>query len=60
MTTTVSRPPTKRTPPPPPTPPRKAVQFGNIATGAGHRIVLYGPGGIGKTTLASTLPGPVA
>lgn len=60
MTTTVSRPPTKRTPPPPPTPPRKAVQFGNIATGAGRRIVLYGPGGIGKTTLASTLPGPVA
>ena len=29
-------------------------------TTAGHRIVLYGPGGIGKTTLATQLPGPVA
>jgi hypothetical protein len=27
---------------------------------AGHRILLYGPGGIGKTTIASRLPGPVA
>ena len=60
MTTTSSRPPTKRTPPPPAPPARKAVQFGQIRQGAGHRIVLYGPGGIGKTTLASALPGPAA
>jgi hypothetical protein len=51
--------------PPPPAPPvatgpRKAVQFGNVASGSGHRVVLYGPGGIGKTTLAAQLPGPVA
>lgn len=26
----------------------------------GHSIVLYGPGGIGKTTLAAAAPGPVA
>ena len=62
--TTTRRPPpagTKgRTPPPPPTQQRAAVQFGKITTGAGHRVVLYGPGGIGKTTLASVLPGPVA
>jgi hypothetical protein len=48
------------TPPPPPALPRDAVQFGKIATGAGHRIVVYGPGGIGKTTLAANLPGPIA
>ena len=60
MTATTSRPPTKRTPPPPAPPARKAVQFGKIRQGAGHRIVLYGPGGIGKTTLASALPGPAA
>jgi hypothetical protein len=44
----VSRPPTK-----------SAVQFGKIAGAAGHRVVLYGPGGIGKTSLASLAPGPV-
>ncbi len=27
---------------------------------AGHRIVLYGPGGIGKTTLADLAPRPIA
>jgi hypothetical protein len=47
--------------PKPPTPaPRGAVQFGTISSGAGHRVVLYGPGGIGKTSLAAALPGPVA
>jgi len=65
MTTTTGRPPTRAIPqrgsmPPPPAQEKKIVQFGKIASGAGHRIVLYGPGGIGKTTLAATLPGPVA
>ena len=36
------------------------VTFGPIQTGLGHRMVLFGPGGIGKTTLAATAPGPVA
>ena len=36
------------------------VTFGAPITGAGHRVVLYGPGGIGKTTLAAQAPGPVA
>jgi hypothetical protein len=40
--------------------PQPRVSFGKIADGTGHRIVLYGPGGIGKTTLAATAPGPVA
>lgn len=64
MTANTKRPPVRpaqrNNVPPPPTPPRAAVQFGKITTGAGHRVVLYGPGGIGKTTLATTLPGPVA
>ena len=50
-------------PPPPITPvsqARKMVQFGQVAASTGHRVLLYGPGGIGKTTLASQLPGPVA
>jgi hypothetical protein len=34
--------------------------FGEIATVFGHRIVIYGPGGIGKSTLCATAPGPVA
>ena len=42
-----------------PPPPRKKVAFGTIQP-QGHRIVLYGPGGIGKTTLAASAPGPVA
>lgn len=41
-------------------PARKQVAFGQVSTAPGHRIVLYGPGGIGKTTLAAQLPGPVA
>ena len=46
--------------PPAPAAARAGVKFGQIGTGSGHRVVLYGPGGIGKTTLAAQLPGPVA
>lgn len=46
-------------PPPPAAPARMKVAFGQIATGTGHRVVLYGPGGIGKTTLTAQAPGPV-
>ena len=52
---------TRNNMPPPPAPvARKKVLFGEIATAAGHRTVLYGPGGIGKTTLTANAPGPVA
>ena len=40
-------------------PPTKRVSFGAVRP-QGHRIGIYGPGGIGKTTLAATAPGPVA
>jgi hypothetical protein len=36
------------------------VKFGQVGGASGHRIVLFGPGGIGKTTLAASLPGSVA
>ena len=39
---------------------RRTVTFGEINQNAGHRVVLYGPGGIGKTTMASQAPGAVA
>jgi len=38
----------------------RRVAFGTIDENAGHRILMYGPGGIGKTTLACQAPGPVA
>lgn len=48
-------------PPAPPAPPRRSVQFAGIdERNAGHRVLLYGPGGIGKTTQAAHAPGPVA
>lgn len=40
--------------------PRKAVTFGTVGKASGHRVVLFAPGGWGKTTLAAALPGPVA
>lgn len=36
------------------------MTLGEIPAGKGHRIEIYGPGGIGKTTLAASAPGPVA
>jgi hypothetical protein len=39
-------------------PPIRRVAFGTIEP-QGHRVGLFGPGGIGKTTLAVTAPGPV-
>jgi len=45
--------------PPVPAPARARVVFGKVAGGTGHRVLLYGPGGIGKTTLAAQAPGQV-
>lgn len=45
---------------PPTQKPAPRVTFGQIRGGMGHRIVIFGPGGIGKTTSAATAPGPVA
>lgn len=39
--------------------PVRRVAFGAIEP-QGHRVGMFGPGGIGKTTLAATAPGPVA
>jgi len=40
---------------------KATVKFGKLTkSNVGHRILIYGPGGIGKTTLACSLPGPVA
>ena len=58
-----TRPPARRSvaPAPPRTPTGgRKVTFGSIHENAGHRVLLYGPGGIGKTTLASQAEGPVA
>lgn len=61
MTTTLKTPPPAlRQPPLAPQSAAKKIQFGKIATNVGQRIVLYGPGGIGKTTLAASAPGEVA
>jgi len=57
---TVPRPTRPTLPTPAPQTARGAVKFGKPHTGGGHRVLLYGPGGIGKTTLAASLPGPVA
>lgn len=50
-------------PPPPPIPPQRTtgvVSFIKPTRNTGHRVLLYGPGGIGKTTLCQACPGPVA
>ena len=51
--------PTLPTPKPPAQVARTGVTFGSASTTAGHRIIVYGPGGIGKTTLAAGFPGRV-
>ena len=54
----LSMPPRK---PAPPAPKRTGVQFSAIEKSTnGRRIVIYGTGGIGKTSLACSAPGPVA
>ena len=61
MTTeTATAPPPARPAPPAPQAAALPAMFGKIEEGAGERIVLYGTGGIGKTTLAALAPGPVA
>lgn len=44
----------------PPRSPGERVSFDAIPKCQGIRIGLYGPGGIGKTSLAASAPGPVA
>lgn len=40
---------------------KAVVKFGKVGKDtSGDRIILYGTGGVGKTTLACSLPGPVA
>ena len=51
---------TVNAPPPPVAAKRPNVAFGKPDKAQGHRVLLYGPGGIGKTTLATALPNPVA
>ena len=53
-------PPIQRGNPVTPAPAQKkgTVSFGKPTTGMGRRIILYGTGGIGKTTLASFAPNP--
>ena len=48
--------------PAPASAPRAARQFafGEVVTATAQRIGIYGPGGIGKTSLACRAPGPVA
>lgn len=40
--------------------PAKKYGFGAIKPAAAQRVVIYGPGGVGKTSLAARAPGPVA
>lgn len=40
--------------------PKRGVTFSKTAKKTGHRVVEFGEGGIGKTTLACMAPGPVA
>ena len=54
----------RHTPPPPRTanndaPHQSQVSFDKITPGVGHRIGIFGPGGVGKTSLAASAPNPV-
>lgn len=67
MSTAAPMPPKKSPPPPPPSNGAKAQPaatrqtfgIGRGAIGKTHKVVIYGPGGIGKTTLASLAPKPL-
>jgi hypothetical protein len=50
-------PPRPTVPTAPAAPPRGKVSFGKLSASPGHRILLFGPGGIGKTSAASWAPG---
>jgi len=54
--------PPKKIPPLPPASQQgtSRVQFGKLGNALGQKILLYGTGGIGKSTLACMAPGPVA
>jgi len=59
MSTATATPPRRK--PPTPTPrPATNLTFEKAPRALAQRIGLYGPGGIGKTTLAAAAPGPVA
>lgn len=54
-------PPSKLPPPPPAPSTTPKFKFGAVnKQKRGHRVLIYGPGGIGKTTLTCQAPGPVA
>ena len=58
---TQPKPPLNRAPAPPANQQsNKTIVLGKIPEKKGHRIILYGTGGIGKTTLACLAPGKVA
>ena len=42
------------------TPAPAKIQFGKLPNAAGQKILIYGTGGIGKSTLCCMAPGPVA
>ena len=54
-------PPKRPTPPPPKlSTAASRVKFSPVGKSKGQRVVLYGTGGVGKSTLACLAPGPVA
>lgn len=55
-----NKPKTSASPPPPPPQETKTFCLGDIGERQSQRIGIYGPGGIGKTSLACCAPGPVA
>jgi len=57
---TNQQPPARPVPAKPAASPSPGPTFGAIPTNQGLRVGIYGPGGIGKTTLAARAPGPVA